>query len=110
MSNTTTGESFPTAYAAAKHELAVALRHTEPLPAELATKLRAFDPEKFAATEQAVAEIAATIPALRAEVNRLDKLACHRCDGTGEYAGASRHFRQGMKFCFACNGRGTRKA
>lgn len=66
--------------------------------------------ERFAAMEDETAEIAATIPALRAEVARLESDACPRCAGTGDYSGPTGHLRGGRPLCFDCGGSGRRKA
>lgn len=100
---------FPTRYAAAWAALKLAKQQTAPMDAELIAQLKAFDAERFAACEVKVATIAATIPALQAEYDRLAELACGRCAGTGEYGGASRYCRKGVKYCFACGGSGQHR-
>lgn len=83
-----------------------AVRHTAPLEPELADILRERYPVKYAEAEAKVAEIAATLPALRSAYEALDARACGRCSGTGEYGGASRYLRAGRRYCFDCNGKG----
>lgn len=98
--------SFPIELHTARKALDTALNRTAPLPAELVERLRAHDAVKYAECERQVAAIAATIPGLQAEYDRLAALACGRCAGTGEYGGASRYMRHGKKFCFHCGGSG----
>lgn len=100
------GPEFPARLAAARKAYFTALDQTKPLPAELAVKLAESMPEKWADMLEKVAAIAATLPALEAAYRELDAVACDRCAGHGEYAGASRRFRNGVKVCFRCNGSG----
>lgn len=100
--------SFIADLAAARKAYYDAVNWTKPLDAETAALLQARYPEKYAETEAKVAAIAATLPALRAAYEALDDQACGRCSGTGEYGGASRYTRKGLRFCFDCNGRGKR--
>lgn len=98
--------TFPERYAAARKALDTAERHTRPLPDDLTAELAARYPERYAKAEREVAEIAATLPALRAEVDALAERACHRCLGTGVYGGPTNARRRGVAYCFYCNGTG----
>lgn len=102
-------------YAAAVKAHALAVKHTAPMGPEMAEMLRSRKPEAFAKMEAAVAEIAATIPALEAERARaataleaIAQHACYRCQGTGNYMAPTSRFRGGKPYCFGCDGRGTR--
>ncbi len=106
---TTTAPAFPARYAAAWTALKTARLHSAPMDADLAATLAARYPAKFAQMEVEVAAIAATVPALQAAYDALDELACGHCAGTGEYQGASRYIRHGVKVCFTCGGSGMRK-
>lgn len=100
--------SFITDLAAARKAYYDAVTWTKPLDPETAATLREWSPVKYAEMEDKVAAIAATLPALRAAYETLDDQACGRCSGTGEYGGASRYTRRGLRFCFDCNGHGKR--
>ncbi len=113
--------TFPAALAAARtardnaqKALDLAINHTTPFPADLLAELERRYPVKFAEAQAKIAEIEATLPALRdaipplaAAYDALFATACHRCDGTGEYAGASGYITNGRKLCFTCGGIGT---
>ncbi len=93
----------------ARKALADAIRNTQPLGDDLAARLLAHaGVERFAQMEAEVAAIAATIPALQAEVDELEAQACTRCSGTGDYQAPTSHFRGGRPVCFACKGSGKR--
>lgn len=71
-------------------------------------------PEAYSKCLHEMAEIMATLPALRAALVEaeavlapLQEMACHRCDGTGRYTGATSATRRGVPYCFKCNGQGT---
>jgi hypothetical protein len=100
--------NFPAEIQAARKALQTAELHVKPLDPELAAMLQARYPEKFAEAERKVAEISATIPALRARFEELDARACGKCGGTGEYRAPTSHFVKGRPVCFRCGGHGER--
>ncbi len=104
MTNSVT--DFPARYAEACHALRVAQIHVLPLAPETEAELKAWNPEKYARMMEKIAEIEATIPALQATFDELDARACGRCNGSGEYAGASNYVKNGRKVCFRCEGSG----
>lgn len=100
------------AHTTAAHALATALKHVEPPTAELHA-LFLTRPESYADCLHKMADIVASLPALRAAAKEaldrlaeLEKSACHRCFGTGEYSAPTRAYRQGKPYCFQCNGTG----
>lgn len=91
--------------------LKTAKAQTQPLDAELTARLLAHcGQERMDRMNAEVAAIAATIPALQAEYDRLDALVCSRCSGSGVYSGPSNATRRGVAYCFYCNGVGTAEA
>lgn len=96
---------------AAYKALKTAKAQTKPLDEELLARLLAHcGQERIDRMHAEVAVIAATIPALQAEFDRLDALVCGRCNGTGVYSGPSNATRRGVAYCFYCNGVGTAEA
>lgn len=96
----------------ASHDLSQALKNVEPPSAELHA-LFLTKPEGYADCLRKMADIVADLPRLREDAKRtLDILsdieihACHRCNGTGTYGGATHAIRRGHAYCFYCNGTG----
>ena len=99
--------NFPVALQQARKALFDAQAQTVALEPELMERLRQHaGEERFAKMVADTDAIRATIPALQAAYDELAAQACHRCQGTGEYSGASRYHRFGKKYCFACSGKG----
>lgn len=65
--------------------------------------------EEFAELLEKVAAYEATCLRLKITLFEMEKKACYRCAGSGVYAGASRYFREGVKYCFSCKGSGQKK-
>lgn len=101
----------------ARKELATAELHCQPISADLVQIFLEHKPVEYAQCLRRVADIAATLPALRTAVvdaevalAPIEKLACHRCSGTGRYDGPTNATRRGVPYCFYCDGHGCRKA
>jgi transposase len=101
--------TFPAQLAKARQALETAEGQVAPLPADLIEEMRRRFPERMVEAEAKIAEIEATIPDLRAAYEALRDRACWYCLGTGEYGGASGYTRDGIKYCFRCNGSGETK-
>lgn len=99
--------SFPAQYAATKNALDWAVGAASPFPADLAEKLRAMNPARYDEACRHLTYITKAIPYLEALRDEMAARACHRCFGTGEYAGPSAYTRRGRKYCFTCDGLGT---
>lgn len=81
----------------------------QPLPPAMLAWARENSPANAALAEASVADAAEKLAAAQERLAELEACACQRCDGRGEYAGASRYQRRGVRFCFACDGSGHRK-
>jgi mono/diheme cytochrome c family protein len=115
--------AYTTALAAARaadrdasKALAIALKHVEPLTADLHT-LFLTRPAAYAECLRKMAAILDTLPALRADaaaaaaaLASLDAQACWTCHGTGRYEGPTNARRRGVPYCFDCGGDGRAKA
>jgi hypothetical protein len=118
----TTTATFPARINAARNTvaeagnaLALALRQVEPMSPELHQMFVTHKPLEYAECLRKVADILATIPALREALEQaeqalapLEDAACWKCHGTGQYAGATNARRRGVPYCFDCDGHGTR--
>jgi hypothetical protein len=116
-----TGNAYRTGYAAARaasakadKALATAIKHAKPLTPEL-HELFLTIPADYAECLRKMADIVASLPQLREDAARATAIAdtyaavaCHRCNGTGDYSGATSAIRQGRPYCFYCNGTGHR--
>lgn len=118
----TATSTFAQEYAAARaaetkaaHALTTALKHVEPVSTEL-HELFLTRPQSYATALRKTADILESLPALREAakaaldaVSALAPRACWYCDGTGRYAGPTSALRQGVPYCFRCNGTGEAK-
>lgn len=118
MSATTTA-NFVNAYAAARKAsadadkaLATALLHLTPPSADLHA-LMLTRPEGYAECLRKMADIAASLPMLREDVQRantiadeLSERACFHCHGTGNYQAPTSYLTRGKPQCWNCGGSG----
>lgn len=100
----------------AANELRRALKHVEPISAEL-HELFLTRPADYAVALHRIADIVASLPALREaarvaldKVAELEKQMCTVCSGTGEYHAPTRALARGRAYCFTCGGDGRSKA
>jgi hypothetical protein len=114
-----TGSAFRTGYAAAcaasakaDAALALAIRQCDISP-EIHKIAIERSPAQYAVALRQIADVVASLPMLREDVQRADAIAaayaefaCYRCNGTGDYSGPTNATRQGRPYCFTCNGTG----
>jgi hypothetical protein len=93
-------------------DLSKALQHVKPVTPEMHA-LFITKPDAYADMLRKVADILVTIPTLQASYDsakkilaELEALACYRCDGSGQYSGPTNATRNGVPYCFYCNGTG----
>lgn len=104
------------AKSAAIEALEKALRNVEPVTPENHT-LFLSRPTAYAECLRKMADIVASLPALRAAVadatsraDALAELACYQCSGTGDYQAPTSHLTRGRPLCWKCGGDGRSAA
>lgn len=72
-------------------------------------RIRQADREQAIIDAARLAEIATEMEQVQALIAELEKVACHKCRGTGQYHAPTSHYRGGIPVCFTCGGTGRRR-